>query len=70
MRKNKNFTEEQSMQFFAMLLIGIDFLHSKNIHHRDIKPGNIFLDQLSDGMTILKIGDFGISKIDLQTMKQ
>jgi serine/threonine protein kinase len=53
-----------------MILLGLDFLHSKNILHRDLKPANIFIDELSKGMNILQIGDFGISKIDLQTMKQ
>lgn len=35
-----------------------------------MKPGNILIDELRGGMKILKIGDFGISKIDLNTLKQ
>ena len=35
-----------------------------------MKPGNILIDELRDGMKILKIGDFGISKMDINTMKQ
>jgi serine/threonine protein kinase len=48
-----------------MILIGLDFLHSINIIHRDLKPANILVDKLVGGMNILKISDFGISKIDL-----
>jgi serine/threonine protein kinase len=48
-----------------MILLGLDFLHSKNFYHRDLKPANIFIDELTNGKKILKIGDFGISKIDL-----
>jgi serine/threonine protein kinase len=33
--------------------------------HRDIKPENILVDDVK-GMKILKIGDFGICKFDLQ----
>ena len=54
-----------------MLLISLDFLHKKNIIHRDLKPENILVDQLNDGMKILKIGDFGLSKIiNLNALKQ
>lgn len=44
---------------YLIINLGIQFIHSKKILHRDIKPQNIFID---DKMNI-KIGDFGISKI-------
>lgn len=69
-RNNKPFSEEEAMEYFTMILIGLHALHSKKITHRDLKPGNILIDYLQDGTQILKIGDFGISKAaDLQTMK-
>ncbi len=48
-----------------MLLLGLDLLHSKKIFHRDLKPSNILIDELNDGTKILKIGNFGISKMNL-----
>ena len=68
--RNRQFSEDEAMSYFAMILLGLDFLHSKDIFHRDLKPGNIFIDEIHNGMKILKIGDFGISKMNLETMKQ
>jgi serine/threonine protein kinase len=42
----------------AQVVRGLEFLHSKRLIHRDIKPGNVLLS--SDGS--VKISDFGISK--------
>ena len=53
-----------------MILLGLDFLHSREIFHRDLKPANIFLVELGNGKKVLCIGDFGISKYNLDTIKQ
>ncbi len=66
--KKKHFEEEEALEYFGMILLGVHFIHSKNIVHRDLKPANILLDELGSGMKIPKIGDFGISKIELETM--
>ena len=44
--RNNNLSEDEAMSFFAMILLGLDFLHGKNISHRDLKPGNILIDEL------------------------
>ena len=53
-----------------MILLGLDFLHRRDILHRDLKPANIFLVELRNGKKILSIGDFGISTHNMDTIKQ
>lgn len=55
----RQFTEEQSKFYFSEILLGLEYLHSKNVVYRDIKPENILLD--IDGH--IRIADFGLSKI-------
>lgn len=55
-------TEDEARYCFTEILIGIQYLHSKKIIYRDIKPENIMIDQ--DGN--LKIADFGLSRKGLK----
>lgn len=43
--------------YFAQLVGGVSFMHSKGVAHRDLKPENILLSQ--DGS--LKLADFGMA---------
>ena len=48
------------MQFFAQILVALEHVHSRNIMHRDLKTQNIMLCKKKK---VVKIGDFGISKV-------
>ncbi|KAK9486432.1 kinase-like domain-containing protein [Lipomyces starkeyi] len=52
------YDEEQCRLYFRDLTLGIEYLHSQGVVHRDIKPDNLLLT--SDN--ILKIVDFGVSE--------
>lgn len=56
------FSEEEILYIFVQIVLGLKYIHDKNIIHRDIKPQNIFVT--SDNY--VKIGDFNVSK-QLQT---
>ncbi|EGR31045.1 protein kinase domain protein, partial [Ichthyophthirius multifiliis] len=56
--KQKRFTEEQTKFFVVNILLGLEYLHKRNIIHRDIKPENLVLDNQG----YVKITDLGIAR--------
>lgn len=57
-KQQKHFTESLVGTWIMQLVLAIEFMHKKNVLHRDLKPQNLFVDEDMN----LKIGDFGISK--------
>jgi|LauGreDrversion4_2_1035121.scaffolds.fasta_scaffold604942_1 serine/threonine protein kinase len=53
MKKKKEFSEPEALYYLAMLLLGVEYLHSKGIVHRDLNPSNILIDIYPDGINIL-----------------
>ncbi|XP_066151765.1 ovarian-specific serine/threonine-protein kinase Lok-like isoform X2 [Euwallacea fornicatus] len=53
--------------YFYQMIAATQYLHSQNIIHRDLKPENILLRDRREE-TLLKITDFGLSKITEQSV--
>jgi len=49
-------SEKKIWKIFLEICLGVEYLHNKNIIHKDLKTSNIFL--LND--YTVKIGDFGV----------
>ena len=56
------FSENQVKIIMEQLLLTIDFLHKKNLVHRDIKLDNILISKIEDEDKFnVKLGDFGLT---------
>ena len=51
------FEEEHALYYLTQLVIGVGYLHDRDIIHRDIKPENMLIDEHGN----LKLSDFGLS---------
>ena len=52
--------ERQARLLAAQLASAIDFMHSKRLVHRDVKPENVML--FGEGLSRVKLADFGMTK--------
>ncbi|XP_035860346.1 serine/threonine-protein kinase Nek5-like [Sander lucioperca] len=66
MQRGVFFTEEQVVDWFVQICLGLKHIHDRKILHRDIKAQNIFL---TNGGMKAKLGDFGIARMLNNTME-
>ncbi|CAG0916695.1 unnamed protein product [Notodromas monacha] len=57
LKHRKTLTEPEVRYYMWQLIEGVKYIHSKNIIHRDLKLGNMFLTE----EMVMKIGDFGLA---------
>ena len=57
-KRSKQIDERKIWNFFIQACLGIQYLHSLRILHRDLKWSNLFLNKWGE----LKIGDLGVAK--------
>ena len=62
LRKKKKLSEDQIKFYAAQVILALEYLHSKNIIYRDLKPENVLIDEHG----YLKLTDFGLSKEDCE----
>uniref|UniRef100_A0A8B9JGA6 non-specific serine/threonine protein kinase n=1 Tax=Astyanax mexicanus TaxID=7994 RepID=A0A8B9JGA6_ASTMX len=60
MQRGQPFKEQQIMDWFVQICLGLKHIHDRKVLHRDIKAQNIFLTQ---GGSKVKLGDFGIARL-------
>jgi serine/threonine protein kinase len=61
--KSKECTADNIKIVLVQTLLGIEFMHSKNVTHRDLKPENILVNAESVEPLRVRIADFGLSQI-------
>lgn len=59
LEREKRIPTADALDYLKQILRGLNYAHSRQIIHGDIKPGNILMDTLNR----IKLSDFGIAKI-------
>lgn len=55
-------TESNIKFLFYQMVLAVDYLHNRGITHRDLKPENVLLYS-EEPETLVKVSDFGLSKV-------
>ncbi|MBX3234354.1 MAG: serine/threonine protein kinase [Labilithrix sp.] len=61
--EHKRLSVTDAVDFVLQALDALAVAHSAGVVHRDLKPSNLFVTQRSDGSPLIKVLDFGISKV-------
>lgn len=62
-RPGNRVPEPQARWLFQQLAIALEFCHNRGIANRDVKLENILVDDKNSPMPLIKICDFGYSKV-------
>ena len=62
--ERKTIPPAEAIEYVLQACEAIVEAHSLGIVHRDLKPSNLFLSQRKDGSPLVKVLDFGISKVE------
>lgn len=57
LKRKRRLTQAQIKYYLVQVLSALEYLHSRKIIHRDLKLGNLFLNENME----VKMGDFGLA---------
>lgn len=59
LRARKRYSEPEARFYLTQLVGACDYMHANSVIHRDLKLGNLMLDQNMN----LRVGDFGLAAL-------
>ncbi|KAI3703156.1 hypothetical protein L6452_28912 [Arctium lappa] len=68
LRKDRHLDHRKKLIIAMDAAFGMEYLHSKNIVHFDLKCDNLLVNMKDPSRPICKVGDFGLSKIKRNTL--
>jgi len=60
--QHETLSREEAVDIGLQILLGLECAHALGVVHRDLKPGNVFLDTRGVGR-VAKLLDFGVAKV-------
>ncbi|MBS2026885.1 MAG: serine/threonine protein kinase [Deltaproteobacteria bacterium] len=63
LERRKRLPPGEVLALMEQACAGVHAAHQKGVIHRDLKPANLFVAQQEDGERVVKVLDFGLSKV-------